>query len=856
MAFELKALISANSSRLVSELRKSRKAIARYKDQSQEAGRQSASAFMRADRSAAQLAKTTTKLAAAMTAATGAIGAKAVKDFVSFEKAFAQVRTLVDESKVDVKSLEKGVKGLASTYGQDLNKSVTAAYQAISAGVQPARTVSFLDTAFKAAAAGATTAETATDLLTTALNAYQKPVSEASRISDVFFTVIKEGKTTAAELSSNLGKVAATAASAGVSLEETGAALATLTKAGLSTEEATTRLGAVLSEIVKPSAQASGALKRIGVTAEELKRVGLVEVMRRLGRATKGSATEINKLFANRRSVGGVTILAGKLRQEFERIAVATKSAAGATDEAFSKVAETVDFKLSRAIQSAKVALVDLGERLKPALEAAIRFGEDAIAALDGLGKSLSENLPRALGSFEAKSVSATKVVVTGAKTVEAVFFAVGKAVRALATPIAAVRAAAEGLANLTTAALTATVAAATKAVEVLFRATSAAATGLRTVIEGVKSGLDLIVTSPESKFGRLSASLGGVAERLKGIEAGIDKSAARLKDFGTGAATTTGLLIKKVTETKKVFDDTKSSVEEVAKTVEKVEDAFRRGAKAAADAGAASRAAAQETESGWDKAGKSVRAAVEEVKAFSGGSRAAAEELKRLGIQQQAFTTTAKTASSTTVSLRQALLNLRLPRELAKQFDETLESQRKNKAAADKVAAALSSYNLPPALLSQIQQAVAGLDRLGKKADATKKKVQAVGGGVQIGGASGSGGGFTNERFVVTSSGLRPLKSDGSIDFSRTIGARPTGGVIPQTGPFRLEKGEGVLNQGGMERLYALLLDRLNAPGAPTVNQTINVSGAGSLRDQARALLPELERATRRGMTGKGAFA
>lgn len=115
------------------------------------------------------------------------IGTKAVIEFGKFQSAFAQVRTLVDESQTDIASLETGVRDLAVAFGVNLKESTVAAYQAISAGVEPAKVIGFLTTAFEGAAAGAATVEETVNLVTSALNAYNKPVEEAGRVSDIFF---------------------------------------------------------------------------------------------------------------------------------------------------------------------------------------------------------------------------------------------------------------------------------------------------------------------------------------------------------------------------------------------------------------------------------------------------------------------------------------------------------------------------------------------------------------------------------------------------------------------------------------------------------------------------------------------
>ena len=106
----------------------------------------------------------------------------------------------------------------------------------------------------------------AADAITTLLNSYGLSASHAGDVSDVLFATVKRGKTTFADLAPSIGMVAATAASAGVSLDDLGASVATMTRNGIRTERAVTALNAVVSTFLKPTKEAADYARELGFT--------------------------------------------------------------------------------------------------------------------------------------------------------------------------------------------------------------------------------------------------------------------------------------------------------------------------------------------------------------------------------------------------------------------------------------------------------------------------------------------------------------------------------------------------------------------------------------------------------------
>lgn len=261
-----------------------------------------------------------------------------VKKANEFQKAFSNVKTLLDEGVVDSKRMQKELLNLDARLGSsiDLTKGL---YQALSASVEPAKAVQFVGESAKFAKAALTDTYTAVDVLTTILNAYGMEAQEVTRVSDVLFQTIKLGKVTGQELSSSLGKVIPTAATLGASVEELGAALAVMTKQGVQSFEAVTQLQAIFNAFIKPSTELEQAFEDFGVASGSalIQAEGLAGALEFLEKATGGNLEKMGQLLPNIRGMKGTFALTGKQIDNFRAALDAMNNSAGSTNTAFEK---------------------------------------------------------------------------------------------------------------------------------------------------------------------------------------------------------------------------------------------------------------------------------------------------------------------------------------------------------------------------------------------------------------------------------------------------------------------------------------------------------------------------------------
>jgi TP901 family phage tail tape measure protein len=317
----------------------------------------------------------------AILAASAAIGVL-VNQAAKFERNIANIGTLLDDTAIkQLPKFEKNLKKLSVQFGESTDTLSKGLFDIISASIPAAEALDVLEVSARAAQAGLSDTGTAADAITTVLNSYSLAASEAARVSDILFTIALRGKTTFGQLAPNIGKVAATASVAGLSLEELAAAIATLTRAGISTEETMTAVQGVLQGFLKPTEDSIIAAKELGfeLNTTTLRAEGLTGVFEKL----KGQSAEVlATLFPNVRALKGVAAALGQAAG-FAKDYEAALDSAGATQGAFEKIADTAQTSFNRITSAVKLLAINLGDPLlKPIAKAAdalvnLLFGTD-----------------------------------------------------------------------------------------------------------------------------------------------------------------------------------------------------------------------------------------------------------------------------------------------------------------------------------------------------------------------------------------------------------------------------------------------------------------------------------------------
>lgn len=362
------------------------------------------------------------KVEAGLLAAGLAMTVFAVKTAGDFDGAFRQISTIIDASAEDLDGFKAAILDYAQGSTQPLDQITTALGNAIGSGVDWAQSLELIAVAEKLAVATRSDLDGTTKVLVSTLNSYGMELSDAGALSDLFFKIIDEGDITMTDLAGSFAKVAPIAKISGISLQEVGAAIATLTASGIKPAESIEYLRGAISNIISPSKQGADLAAELGINfnAAGLKAEGLAGLLASVAEKTGGSADKMKLLFGD---IGGFTAaatLAGPQAEKFRDTLKSMGDVAGATDEAFAKVSGSLEVaggKISSAFTALLVSigspLLDefggianaiagifaaLGDSVKSGgLQELVGYIEGVFGDIEDALKKVAQNLPAAL---------------------------------------------------------------------------------------------------------------------------------------------------------------------------------------------------------------------------------------------------------------------------------------------------------------------------------------------------------------------------------------------------------------------------------------------------------------------------
>lgn len=288
-----------------------------------------------------------------------------------FETSTAMVATIADTSQKSLSSISKEVRTYSNETGEAASDMAEATYQAISASVNTADAAAFAGTATKLAVGGFTSATTAVDVLTTAINAYGLAASDATQLSDYLITTQNLGKTSVDQLAQSVGKVIPLASAYNVQMDNLSSAYAVLTANGIATAESGTYLKSMLSELGDTGSDVSGVLlNSTGKTFAQLMEQGysLGDVMSMLGDAVDGDSTAFNALWSSTEAGIGALSLFNAGADKYDSVLESMRTSAGATEKAYSTMADTTDKSKQRMENAFNNLKISVGDVLNPAL--------------------------------------------------------------------------------------------------------------------------------------------------------------------------------------------------------------------------------------------------------------------------------------------------------------------------------------------------------------------------------------------------------------------------------------------------------------------------------------------------------
>lgn len=243
----------------------------------------------------------------------------AAKGAMDFQQAMTQVQTQAGASATEVQALSDQVMNLAQSSEQGPTDLANALFHLVSLGLNSKNAMSALQIASEGAAVGQANLEDVTNALGGAISSGIKGTSDYAGTMATLNAIIGSGNMRMTDLVNALGTgILASARVAGLSIQDVGAALATMTDNGIPAEDAATRLRMTFQLMAAPSTQAKKSLESLGMTqfqlANDMRSKGLLGALQDLqDHLSKVSAdqqtADLTKIFGGARSGSAVELL-------------------------------------------------------------------------------------------------------------------------------------------------------------------------------------------------------------------------------------------------------------------------------------------------------------------------------------------------------------------------------------------------------------------------------------------------------------------------------------------------------------------------------------------------------------------
>ncbi len=278
--------------------------------------------------------------------------------------AIEEVRT-IDAAGRTAQDISEQVLALSDAIGKAPTDLAEGLYQALSNQVVEAgESFQFMSEAARLAKVTASETGDAVNALSSVMNSYNLAASEAEHVSGTLFATVEQGRLRLSEIANVIGRVTPLTAQLGITWEETAASIATMTRQGVRADTAITQLRAVVTRLLKPTAEMSAIFRKWGVEDGRqavLTFGGLTGVLKKLAQETGHNSGEMAELLRNVRAIAGVFGIMSNEGKTMEEVLNSITTATTKATEAWSEFSKSDAQRLTVEMQKFDNSLTRLG---------------------------------------------------------------------------------------------------------------------------------------------------------------------------------------------------------------------------------------------------------------------------------------------------------------------------------------------------------------------------------------------------------------------------------------------------------------------------------------------------------------
>ena len=296
----------------------------------------------------------------------------------TFETSMTQLVSLAGVSQEQLEGVKQKILNLAPAVGIGPQALAEGMMKVSSTIADTDVAFAILEVAARGSAAGMGSVVDVAGALTAVVNSYGAENITAARAADILTQAVKDGGASAKELAPTLANVVPFAAALGISFEEVGANIATVTKLGVPAAEAVTQLSAVMTALTKESNEGSTALASVGLSyagvRAEIREKGLAAALADLVTKFGGNTTALTEVFGRIEAVRNVMSISGAQAKTYATEIERITNSSGALNSAFEQMRGTQVQTWAELSASVQVIAIKFGDALAPALQSILNL--------------------------------------------------------------------------------------------------------------------------------------------------------------------------------------------------------------------------------------------------------------------------------------------------------------------------------------------------------------------------------------------------------------------------------------------------------------------------------------------------
>lgn len=291
-----------------------------------------------------------------------------VTAIAEYDQALKNLQAITQASDSEMVGLADTIKEVSSKYIYSTKEIADGAVLMGQAGFTASQTMQALDAATKLSMGTLEDMALTVDLLTTTIVSFQMKSVESSRVADVMANAMNRSKLTLDKLRVSFNYVASAAYEAGISLEETAAAMSVMSNAGMRASTIGTSLRQLLATLIAPNRRVREEFQGMGIQLSDLdpKLVGFSTVIQNLSKVLidqKTGLVDMGKAYTlfGLRAAQAAAILARSADDDYPRM-LAMMYEVGSASEMAGKQMEGLVAKFKNIIANAQLVAIALGE--------------------------------------------------------------------------------------------------------------------------------------------------------------------------------------------------------------------------------------------------------------------------------------------------------------------------------------------------------------------------------------------------------------------------------------------------------------------------------------------------------------